>query len=572
MTRKDQTDAVFSTIATMMTLSDKFSSGVGDLWENFKDSLGKYGKNYASPISFIIDVMSYVGITKEYIIESLVETLFDIPHATDLYYKIDNIEFDEKPEWIDNIEDAVKIVIADILTTILSCSVNPIIPDDLKDKDKGIVISRSYIDPNGMLAINPTTTKGHCYYNVRDYSKSSEYLDRNGLFMSMDLNAFIWYCNKIAWNNNSKLNTWDTRRESMEVNPNYRTSLDDWTTFINSDPDEGYTDSLMPIMQIKKGGDSLYSDYSTMTVIIDQHYTNIYQFNHDYLKNIELFNPKMILTSLLDTLKNKSMVMAVDTLMSFDIMHQYIVELVEKAIINAVERDDYTVSDCYYDFDNELWSKMLANAELQKYTGASASNNKDIIDGINEAYSSKSTGSTFNQLKSVVYEAIGQDRMSVSEDSRLVFNSNDQWLKELLLQLIMPFVNAILSPQVMLLFAINLEAMGLVQGFNDPRFGKVMSFIFGKIFSVIFGVIRIIKDFIVNWLIDLLKRWIIPLIIRVQAFLLLEKTRIWLEVLMAALACLPSFRKPIGTIDEVNYADIIPVQSIPETNVGKCDI
>lgn len=575
MTRKDQVDSVFSQIATIMTLSDKFTNG-SDFWENLSDNLGKNGKTYPSAISFLVDVLFAFGITKEFIIDRIVEFIFDIPNATSLYDGIDKIDI-EMPEWIEKIEDGVKVVLADILTTILSCSVNPIIPEGLKsDEDGGgIIVSRSYIDPNGMLSINPSSSRGRCYYNVKDYSGSSEYLERNNLFMSFDLNAFIWYCNKVSWSNNERAITWDTRRSSKMQQPGYRTSLSDWTKFINNEGVD-YNNSLQPIMKVEKYSDDyMYSNngYSLMKVVIDKHYKTIYQFNNDYLRNIQIFEPKMMLVSLLDSLRNRSATLVADTIMSLDLVRKYIIALVDKAVLAAVESDDYTVSDCFYEFDNDLWADMLAKTESMKYNGTvNDEADKPLTDAINDAYSRKSSDSTFNEVKTIVYDAIGTNTVVMSENEDIVLNSNIDWLRELLLLLIMPFVNAVLSPKVLLLFVINLQAMGLVNGFNDNSMNKVMSFIFGKIFSLIFGVIRLLKDMIVQLLIWILKKWVTPFMIKVRAYLLLEKTRAWLTILMEALTCLPNFGMRLGMIDDVTYADIIPTQAIPESDTGKCDV
>lgn len=581
MTRKDQTDQLFARVATIMTLTDKFSN-TGDLWDNFVDSIGSKGKNYDSVIDFIIDLLFEFGITKEYIINKLIEYIFDIPNASDLRGKIDSLDINEKPEWLNNVENAVKIVISDILTSILSCSVNPFIPEYMKEYGDGMIVSTTLIDPNYMLQINPSSSRGHCYYNVKDYSDSGEYLDRNNLFMSMDLNAFIWYSLRVAWNDNRWVNTWDTRRTSKSVNPNYRKTFGDWTDFINQDLDSDnpwYEDTndgsgttvknvLRPIMRVSKYG----STGTLINIHIDDDYDTIYKFNHDYLNNIELFEPKILLTALLNSLIGATGSFAVGALSSINVVKKYIETLVEKAVINSIERDDYTVSDCYYDFDNELWADMLAKMELEKYGGQNGNNaENNLIDSINNAYSVKSTGSTYSNLQSLMYDVISEQRVTYGNVS-YGLDINSKWLKEVLMRLIMPFVTAVLSPQVLLLFVINLEAMGLVRGFNDPSLNKVMSFIFGKIFSMIFGIIRILKDLIVDLLIRLLNEWSKKYIIAMTAFLILEKTKIWLEVLAEALACLPKFKNRVGYIDDVQYADIIPTQSIPDTNTGKCDI
>ena len=55
--------------------------------------------------------------------------------------------------------------------------------------------------------------------------------------------------------------------------------------------------------------------------------------------------------------------------------------------------------------------------------------------------------------------------------------------------------------------------------------------------------------------------------------ILLERLGYWLEILKSAISCMPTFKfkrnKTIGSIDDVNYADIINVQETPES-VNPC--
>ena len=116
--------------------------------------------------------------------------------------------------------------------------------------------------------------------------------------------------------------------------------------------------------------------------------------------------------------------------------------------------------------------------------------------------------------------------------------------------------------------------MGMVKiedAFNQD-FTKIVNVLMNKIFGLMKSIIIFIKDKIVELLLTFLYEKLLPLLIKYELILLLERIEYWLTILKAALACLPRFKfkfnKVIGSIDSVDYADIVSTQDTPESTAS----
>jgi hypothetical protein len=87
--------------------------------------------------------------------------------------------------------------------------------------------------------------------------------------------------------------------------------------------------------------------------------------------------------------------------------------------------------------------------------------------------------------------------------------------------------------------------------------------------SLIKSIILFIKDKIIELLLTLVLKVLMPLIFRMEFILMMERIEAWMTILKAAIECIPIYRFKlphyIGSIDEVNYADIVNNQNTPES-------
>ena len=188
---------------------------------------------------------------------------------------------------------------------------------------------------------------------------------------------------------------------------------------------------------------------------------------------------------------------------------------------------------------------------------------------------SVATAATLNEIKSTitrgVYSVAGTSGSTgitkTTLSANLALESN--FVYNLLFAIVKPFIRALLSPQIMLLFCINLDVMGLIKldelGRDDMDL--VSDFIFRKISGIIKKLIIQIKDAIVLYLLEIVKKEIKKLIDEIIILILLEQLNDYIRLLNQIMECLRLFRigKTINGIDDVNYADIIPEEKAPES-------
>ena len=157
----------------------------------------------------------------------------------------------------------------------------------------------------------------------------------------------------------------------------------------------------------------------------------------------------------------------------------------------------------------------------------------------------------------------GEWEWSKSFDSKM--------LEKLVYAIVMPIVESIFTPQVMLLMMINFQLFGIVNVDEalGEDYGKIINLLLNKILGLVKSIVLFIKDKIIEMLLELFEEVVKPMLTNYAMMLYLEHITDWLIILLEAVKCvamLPSVAriKPIGYIDEVDYADIVNEQNIPE--------
>lgn len=588
-----------------------FIGGAQTLIEKFPMNIlnGVKGKTYTSVIDFVLDILHALGVNDRIIIKKIIQKLFKVPKfdetSSDVMKQIS--EMDLESEFLNKIEDNIKVLISNILTAILSCSVSPCIPYKFMDKYKGEILDGGFmsvplnlIDYSGMLNICPLDKLGKNYYNNHDDS-----LTVNTLYKSYDLNSFIWYSlnrgitipqkekNKMVWDNRYELLNSDTvKRES-----NY-----DWNEWLNSKTDSedelklpnDKNGELFPIMQLER--DDYFNNEKRLKVYISsQTYYNegklnktIYRFNSDYLKSIRILSSKSIITNIMQELLGG---LFLSNPINYSINTTIIDAQINQIIKKAMESDDTEINDCYYSFSNDEYNEMLEQTMLMKYNakalnsetnGAVQIDKDEILNALNNISNAATSHEKIETITKTIYDitAIPAKDGAIIESDKLGLTYNNSWLNELIKSIVRPIVRSIMSPQVMLLLVINMEVVGLLDTnkLNDNNY--VMSLIINKIIAMVKSIIFIIKDMIVTYLLELFYEDIKPLINKYMAYLALEQMEDWLRLLILVKESLPRFdlnlifglknKYGVNVIDDVNYADIYNssnnIQNIPLKN------
>lgn len=444
-------------------------------------------------------------------------------------------------------------------------------------------------------------------------------LTSEGLYKTFDMNAFIWYVanrgdNTDDYYEGTDANTvyeynkllWDSRRMNARNGDTARSEAVDWDSWLKSRkeydkpiflekevPGTGgneIVEDLYPILQLEPS--ELYGNkehiiatfpaqrYLETKTILGQSVDvtkTIYKFNADYLKSIKIFNWKTIIMNLLYELNGISPVP--DIALNISLSDEIIDARLSTLILNTITADDKEVDDSYYSFTNEDYSEALKRMELKKYqakaydtAGNPAIQNQPstALDVMN----SVSTAATLNEITSTitrgVYSVAGTSGSTGITKTTLSYElaMESNFLHNLLFAIIKPFVRALLSPQVMLLFCINLDVMGLINisELGQGDFDLVSDFIFRKLAGIIKKLVVQVKDAIVLFLLEVVKKEVKKLMDEVVIIILLEQMNDYIRLLTQIMDFIRKFGigKTINGIDEVNYADIIPLLKAPE--------
>lgn len=670
----------------------------------YLNKFSPYAKEYESTLDLIIDILRTLGYSEERLVAELLEVVTGDANIAAVieggyHGAINSIEASlsliesqqNNDSFIYKLEDAVKVTINTILTSFLSCSISPFIPQASLDTyykehgvsgSKPINIPTHILDFSNTLHVSPVSESGKYFYdtssfinyykrdsgttvqedttvaNIREktaekytiyqYQKLSDnefeslsdeqkklfkkfvsvssikvkqdetppaeyvYTVRSkytaeSLYKTNDMNAFIWYVANRGDNTESGEDmyeynkmVWDSRRLNLRDSDTARNSAEDWDNWLKSrkeytedlylEKDSKKIETLYPILQMEPSeswGDIEHlvvtfpaQRYVTKKKLLGRQYDltkTIYKFNADYLQNIKIFNWKSIIMNLLYELNGISPIP--DVKFNLSLSDEIIDARLSTLILDTITADDKEVDDSYYFFSNEDYSEALKKMELQKYgakpyqTVSSAAIQNPSGTPL-ETMDSVATAATLNEIKSTITRGVysvagtsgstGVTKTTLSAD--LAIESN--FLNQLLFAIVRPFVRALLSPQIMLLFCINLDVMGLIDMNNLGKrdMDAVSDFIFRKLAGIIKKLIIQIKDAIVLYLIEIVKKAITKLVDEIVILMLLEQLNDYIRLLNQIMECIRLFGigKTLNGIDDVNYADIIPEAKGPK--------
>lgn len=442
-----------------------------------------------------------------------------------------------------------------------------------------------------------------------DFIVHYEGLNPNTLYKTMDMNAFMWYAlhkgmktPQVEYNHMM----WDSRISAAKEG-NGRQSASEWNEWYNSKKvDNGeFTYSgkpvtnkspIYPIIQLEPQGmaENLFRIHipsqtywmpkvrESKLGLIDKSprvasNASIYKFNWDYLTNIRILQPKLLLVGLCESLLGFTL----STISSVNInLTKKIIEAkLSSAIKSVIEANDMEVEDCYTTFSNDEVNAMMEEMLLARYSATTyggetstvrVHDTKKYIDMLDKVNANTSIEGNISQIKKLITEVTVDPGTEGSINYGLQVTTDGNLLKKLLWAIAMPILMSIFTPQVLLLLYINFELMGVtrIDKSMGNDFTKILNLLMNKIFGLVKSILLFIKDKIVELLLKMFYKVMKEILIKYELLLLLERLNYWLTILKAALNCLPQFKfirnKPVGYLDNVDYADIISTQDTPE--------
>ena len=464
---------------------------------------------------------------------------------------------------------------------------------------------RVNVKPQGEVALDAT-----------DYVVYYDGLNPNTLYQTYDMNAFLWFAlhkgmkvpqyeyNHLMWDSRvSARNAGITRNNSIEWNNwyNSKENYDDEFKWLNKPITRN--SPLFPIIQIEPQGTArnfiflripaqryFLPNVREINIMNEETGGNIkapfatnatlYKFNKDYLDNIQLLNPKLLLVGLCESLLGFSL----STLSStrINLTRKLIESKLSKAIKSIIEANDMETEDCYMEFSNDEVNEMMEEMLLARYNattygGETATvkthDTQKYIAMLDQVNPYTSVEGNMGMIKKIVTEVTADPMTEGSIEYGLQIQTDGNLLKKLLWAIVMPIVMSLFTPQLLLLLYINFTMMGLIRMDESmgQDFGMILNYLMNKIFSLLKSIIVYIKDKIVLLLLELFYEVILPLLIKQELLLLMERLEYWLRILKAALLSLPLLKfnfkknKIFSAIEDVNYADIDNSQNTPES-------
>lgn len=601
MTEQTKKQKTLGTIAALNTILERYPKLVS--WD-----IGNGVETSFTAISFLLDILRMFGITEEFIIEWLT-TLIAGTNEGGVEKGI-----------LFAINEAIKALLIAYLNGMYDCPIDPVLPDDFLgepywpevlgsdghpsygelDDNFGYSIPIEEIDAFGLLQNIPVSSGGSIFY----FDVDRDYFNSSNIYASQDMNAYLWYVinrgrgryPETVWDNR---NAYGFRFNDLE---NAGKSLQ--KTFVDTD----CWDSPMrfvtgigpkkPIIMCSFSEDAESSETGGATSIrklfntnslrvwgVADRYKNhglnglnktIYQFNIDYVSSLKLFDAKTLVAQVVNAIIGIASSVTIKLSLEKSVLYDKIKDVVEQ-VMNEPEESDAKFEE-YFKFSDEKYSKFVEDATLRYNSQYSTGNEENDYEDID--------------LNSV-YDAISQIRPSMSQEdmehavmSALVgvsdilsrsgyVNSRDKYsfklsiISKFINELIVQLAMQLLTPKVMLIFAINNKFLG------KDEVGSIESIeaFFKNFWNIIKSCIKRITKMIMEALLDMVIGQIKPIIDLAIKKLLLESImyyRMLLQQVLLECATVPMitinplFQYGALTIDNVNYADIIPTETTPK--------
>jgi hypothetical protein len=562
---KDQVNDMIGTIGAMQTLL-----------ENFPMNLFSFGDlQFATSFDVIAILFKLLGVDREEVVDMLTEMLCG---------GMEDGKNDDGTGFIAFAEGMVKSALELNIMGLLNCTVNPIISNNLLDTYKeldveksgeGILLNVSEIDFTGVLNRNPLDTQNGSkfYFDVEDYGA-------NTLWKSKDFNAYLWYIINMSSKSQDVETVWDNRFTSESSNDRKEILR---CTYV----DEKYPNADKLKVHIcggrKKHGNTVEpaNYYKTRKLLkkANEFALNktIFEFNHDFLTNIKLYDKKVILAEIIEYLFGPG---NASFNIGFSINEEIIQGKIQSIISNVIEADDMEVEDCFFSFSNDEYNDMLEKSEKNRYNIVKGVDGYLEInpDSIYDTLSETSTGDLVKD-KTNIKKTFKEITATTAQDSssKVGFSIGVDWEFDLMRMLVYPFVRPLFTPKVLFLLMVNKKVMGTFTDEDTLDFDTMLSDLMNSVFAIIKDITKKLKDMIIDMMLSYVLEKLSPLLALFASRLLLEALQMYKDLLLEIFSgCglsgwnMFSLSGGDNQLDNVNYADIEPETESTEPNQKLC--
>lgn len=570
---KDKKTDVLSTLSSFNTLLNDFPSLL--TIETNGDAA-----TTNTTVSFLLDISNLFGMSEKKMLD-WVSSLLSDDDTNPTRKGILNV-----------IEETIKAALLLHFNSMYNCETAPLIPDEflkysytsrqtIGTDGRGIVIRLSSIDMFKQLKQYPFGEYGSLFYFDTD---SESVGTPNVLYRSTDFNAWLWWIINYAKENNFKYYPWDNRviyNSSFNGEDGNDNRIDFVETHINDSQfyqigNIGHKKHIISAVYEEQGTTLKNSNVIRVFGCAETYRRagylgynkTVFDFNADYIYSLKLFNSKTIVTSIINAITGLGGAMFGQLSLELNILIKKIEKTVEYVISNPTKKED----SGYFTFSEADYNDIVNDATL-RYNGEYNTKNEtnenvklelnNVVEAIKKIDNATTTSDKEDAISYVV-NTLSDTTKEYCVGINTPFTQQKDIIMNFIKEIITQVSLQVLSPKVMLLFAINNYFLN-----NDETNVKIDVDGFMKDFwNIISSCILKIADIILRSLFEMVLGYIRPVLVLIAEKLLLETLMYYKELLTLMLEnCLPLFTFKNNTtnlvIDNVNYADIIPTKTQP---------
>lgn len=512
------------------------------------------------------------------------------------------------------LDKVVRMALLTALNTLVSCANSPIIGDDwLYTVDEG---------NNYHWATNPMYINVDSIDLYRLFSKATPTGERADYFYgdvpsgitpsetwkSGDLDAFLWHAmnmvEPLSRNEDKywKILTWDDRNKKFK---NYLEEEDlsqygegEMVTYEGEDAEDFWGEQVIlkrkPIFRVDyiQRTNSLciqlpgevYGEKDIFGFQLSEEekgkykYSRnrtIYDFNKDYVDNLRIFYVKPVVAAVINSAMNNRIHLSYSGTLSLE--EEITKGEISKILTKIIEADDTEIDDCYFTFSNDEYDQLLHEAEMRRKgitvkkgdTNIGVAQDPEdvmmMLDSINATATLQEQKTiiknSFTTIASVTGATDDVIRTKLNWDGDSFSTNILQLLKNILMQLL----EAVLTPRVILIFLINFK-------FANGILPKTPLDFLSAFLKMLWPVIRSLVDFFVKFLFDEVLKRIKELMEIYLLKIALEQLEKYKDIVLGLInnctlnLFIPYIKKTqmIGNIDNVIGADIVETKSEPD--------
>lgn len=298
----------------------------------------------------------------------------------------------------------------------------------------------------------------------------------------------------------------------------------------------------------------------------------VYEFNYDFVMGMKLFDAKVMATTLLDTLVNTRLGINLNIAKK----HEEATDKIKEIIKNIINSDDSSVEDCYFSFDNHKYDELLKESEKRRaaqYSFGNSNTSMGDFSAVRSILDEYDDAATLEEQVEVISRAITQASVTISDgaDDSDKYGIEFGFVFDLIENLVLAIVNAVLTPKVLLLLEVNRQIMGgNWKAFTIEDLLKAMQ-------SLIISIIKEVRDLVIQELLKLVLKYLQPLKEMIESILLREQIENYTAAINDIIRNCPSIWFEFGNqnletkLDTIDYADIdVSSTRADDKPINKC--